>query len=134
MSRSTCTCWRRSATGRKSRCVPATWLASSAPPAVYPRVATALRLATLRGAEVLDMAAQIGSLAPGKQADVIVLNPHTLNFAPRFDDVSQVVFNAQPGNVEWVFVDGRVLKERGKLVGVDAEAVIADANHVAQRV
>jgi 5-methylthioadenosine/S-adenosylhomocysteine deaminase len=45
-----------------------------------------------------------------------------------------VVFNAQPGNVEWVFVDGCVLKKRGKLVGVDAEAVIADANRVVRRV
>ena len=103
-------------------------------PAIYPTVADALHLATLGGAEVLDMADQIGSLAPGKQADIIVLNPQTLNFAPRFDDVSQVVFNAQPGNVEWVFVDGRVLKERGQLVGVDAEAVLADANRMAQRV
>jgi 5-methylthioadenosine/S-adenosylhomocysteine deaminase len=103
-------------------------------PAVYPTVADALHLATLGGAEVLDMAAQIGSLAPGKQADIIILNPQTINFAPRFDDVSQVVFNAQPGNVEWVFVDGRVLKERGKLVGVDAEAVIANANRVVRRI
>ena len=103
-------------------------------PAIYPTVADALYLATVGGAEVLDMADQIGSLAPGKQADVIVLNPQTLNFAPRFDDLSQVVFNAQPGNVEWVFVDGRVLKERGQLVGVDAEAVLADANRMAQRV
>ena len=68
----------------------------------------------------------------GKQADIIILNPQTLNFAPRFDDVSQVVFNAQPGNVEWVFVDGCVL-ERGKL-GVDVEAVITDANRVVRRV
>jgi 5-methylthioadenosine/S-adenosylhomocysteine deaminase len=103
-------------------------------PAVYPTVAEALSLATLGGAEILDMTDQIGALAPGKQADVIVLNPQTLNFAARFDDVSQVVFNAQPGNVEWVFVDGRVLKERGHLVGVDAEAVIADANRVVRRV
>src|SRR4030095_3627426 len=54
-------------------------------PAVYPTVAAALRRATLGGAEVLDMVDQIGSLAPGKQADVLVLNPQTLNFAPRFD-------------------------------------------------
>jgi 5-methylthioadenosine/S-adenosylhomocysteine deaminase len=47
-------------------------------PAIYPTVADVLYLATLGGAEVLDMAAQIGSLAPGKQADVIVLNPQTL--------------------------------------------------------
>jgi 5-methylthioadenosine/S-adenosylhomocysteine deaminase len=103
-------------------------------PAVYPTVAAALRLATLGGAEVLDMADQIGSLAPGKRADVMILNPHTVNFAPRFDDVSQVVFNAQPVNVEWVFVEGRVLKERGELVGVNTEAVIADANRVVRRV
>jgi 5-methylthioadenosine/S-adenosylhomocysteine deaminase len=103
-------------------------------PAVYPTVAAALHLATLGGAEVLDMADQIGSLAPGKQADIMVLNPQTLNFAPRCDDVSQVVFNAQPSNVEWVFVDGHVRKERGTLVGVDTEAVIADANRVVRRV
>jgi 5-methylthioadenosine/S-adenosylhomocysteine deaminase len=103
-------------------------------PTVYPTVAAALQLATIGGAEVLDMAAQIGSLAPGKKADVIVLDPDALNFAPRVDEVSQVVFNAQPSNVEWVFVDGRVLKDRGTLVGVDAKTVIADANRAAQRV
>jgi 5-methylthioadenosine/S-adenosylhomocysteine deaminase len=103
-------------------------------PRVYPTVAAVLQLATIGGAEVLEMAAQIGSLAPGKKADVIVLDPQTLNFAPRVDEVSQVVFNAQPSNVEWVLVDGRILKERGRLVGVDAEAVIADANRVVRRV
>jgi 5-methylthioadenosine/S-adenosylhomocysteine deaminase len=103
-------------------------------PTVYPTVAAALQLATMGGAEVLDMAAQIGSLAPGKKADVVVLDPDALNFAPRLNEVSQVVFNAQPSNVEWVFVDGRALKERGTLVGVDAKAVITDANRVAQRV
>jgi 5-methylthioadenosine/S-adenosylhomocysteine deaminase len=63
-----------------------------------------------------------------------VLDPETLNFAPRIDEASQVVFNAQPSNIEWVFVDGRALKDRGTLVGVDVKAVIADANRAAQRV
>jgi 5-methylthioadenosine/S-adenosylhomocysteine deaminase len=103
-------------------------------PTVYPTVAAALQLATVGGAEVLDMAAQIGSLAPGKKADVIVLDPDALNFAPRLDEVSQVVFSAQPSNVEWVFVDGRILKERGNLVGVDTKTVIADANRAARRI
>jgi 5-methylthioadenosine/S-adenosylhomocysteine deaminase len=101
---------------------------------VYPTVAAALQLATIGGAEVLDMAGQIGSLAAGKKADVIVLDPDAPNFAPRVDEVNQVVFNAQPSNIEWVFVDGRVLKERGTLVGVDAKKVIADANRAAQRI
>src|SRR5262245_57050624 len=69
------------------------------------------------GAEVLDMADQIRSLAPGKKADLIVLDPDAPNFAPRIHEVNQVVFNAQPSNIEWVFVDGRVLKEKGTLVG-----------------
>ena len=103
-------------------------------PTVYPTVAAALQLATIGGAEVLDLEAQIGSLAPGKKADVIVLDPDTPNFAPRVDEVSQVIFNAQPSNIEWVFVGGRILKERGTLVGVDAKTVIADANRAAQRV
>lgn len=103
-------------------------------PAAYPTVAAALRLATLGGAEALGMEARIGSLAPGKQADLTILNPQALNVAPRLDDVSQVVFNAQPGNVEWVFVDGRVLKEHGQLVGVNVATVLADADRVAQRV
>ena len=103
-------------------------------PTVYPTVAAALQLATIGGAEVLDLEAQIGSLAPGKKADVIVLDPDAPNFAPRVDEVSQVIFNAQPSNIEWVFVGGRVLKERGTLVGVDAKTVIADANRAAQRV
>ena len=81
-------------------------------PTVYPTVASPAP-GHSGGAEVLDMADQIGSLAPGKQADIIVLNPQTLNFAPRFDDVSQVVFNAQPGNVEWVFVDGASSRKGG---------------------
>jgi 5-methylthioadenosine/S-adenosylhomocysteine deaminase len=103
-------------------------------PTVYPTVEAALQLATIGGAGVVEMDAHIGSLAPGKKADIIVLDPNTLNFAPRLDEVSQVVFNAQPSNVEWVFVDGRVLKEGGSLVGVDAKAVIADANRAAQRI
>ena len=48
-----------------------------------PTVAEVLRAATLGGAEALDMESQIGSLTPGKQADVIVIDPRTLNFAPQ---------------------------------------------------
>jgi 5-methylthioadenosine/S-adenosylhomocysteine deaminase len=101
---------------------------------VYPTVADILRLATLGGAEVLDMDDQIGSITPGKKADLIVLNPHTLNFAPRFNWVSQIVFNGQPVNVEWVFVNGRPLKERGRLVGVRRNDIVRAAEEAASRI
>ena len=93
---------------------------------IRPTIADALRMATIGGARVLGLDQQIGSLTPGKQADIIALNPAMVNFAPRFDWVSQIVFNAQPANVEWVFVDGKALKRNGELVG-DVEGTLEQA-------
>jgi len=100
-------------------------------PSVYPMPAEALRMATLGGAEALGLDGEIGSLTPGKKADVQVINAQALNFAPRVDWVNQLVFNTQPSNVEWVFVDGRALKRDGMLVNVDTARVLRDAQTAA---
>ena len=92
-----------------------------------PTVAEVLRAATMGGAETLDMESQIGSLTPGKQADVIVIDTQALNFAPVLRPVAQIVFNGQPQNVKWVFVAGRALKEDGKVKGVDVGQLIKAA-------
>jgi 5-methylthioadenosine/S-adenosylhomocysteine deaminase len=100
----------------------------------FPSITDVIRAATMGGAEVLDMAGQIGSLAPGKKADVIILDPAAINFAPRHDWLAQIVFNAQPANVETVFVEGRPLKMAGRLVGMNPAAAVAAAEQVAARV
>ncbi|MET9628352.1 amidohydrolase family protein [Lentzea sp. NPDC006480] len=107
--------------------------AQSADPGRYPTPADVLRMATLGGAEALGLDAEIGSLKPGKKADLQVVNAQALNFAPRFDWASQLVFNTQPVNVQWVFVNGVALKKEGKLVG-DTDRVIADAQAASDRV
>lgn len=94
---------------------------------VAPTVADVLRMATMGGAETLDQEDRIGSLTPGKQADVVIIDPSALNFAPQLEQVNQVVFNGQPDNVTWVFVAGRPLKKDGQLVGVDLKKVLRDA-------
>jgi 5-methylthioadenosine/S-adenosylhomocysteine deaminase len=99
-----------------------------------PTVSDVLRMATIDGAKLLDLDRRIGSLTPGKQADLIVLDPGTVNFAPRVDWISQIVFNGQPANVEWVFVDGRALKARGRLVGVQPATVTRAAQDPATRI
>ena len=80
------------------------------------------------------MESEIGSLTPGKQADVIVIDMHALNFAPVLRPVAQIVFNGQTQNVKWVFVAGRVLKEDGKVQGVNerelVEAAQAATDHI----
>ncbi len=94
---------------------------------VTPTVADVLRMATMGGAETLDQEDKIGSLTPGKQADVIIIDPSALNFAPQLEQINQIVFNGQPANVTWVFVAGKPLKKNGQLVGVDLKKVLRDA-------
>ena len=91
-------------------------------------------MATLGGAEVLGIADKVGSLTPGKKADLIILDPATVNFAPQVDWVSQIVLNGQPRNVQWVFVNGETLMKKGKFVGVDEEEVIQEAEAAVDRI
>lgn len=100
---------------------------------VFPKVHDVLRVATLGGAEAIGMADKVGSLTPGKLADVIVIDPATLNFAPRFDWVNQIVFNGRPENVHAVFVNGRPLKLDGRLVDVDPDRIVREAEAAATR-
>jgi 5-methylthioadenosine/S-adenosylhomocysteine deaminase len=92
-----------------------------------PTVEEVLFAATMGGAEALDMDDEIGSLTPGKQADLIIIDPNQLNFAPQLRQVNQIVFNGQPQNVTWVFVAGRALKRDGKLVDVNVRRLLEDA-------
>jgi 5-methylthioadenosine/S-adenosylhomocysteine deaminase len=101
---------------------------------IYPGVEDVLRMATLGGAEVLGLDDQIGSLTPGKKADIIIINPETVNFAPKVDWVGQLVFNGQPRNVETVFVNGRALLRNGRFVGVNPDKVIDEAQAAVERI
>ncbi|MFJ8160495.1 amidohydrolase family protein [Streptomyces sp. NPDC096136] len=100
---------------------------------VFPQVHDVLRMATLGGAEVIGMADRVGSLTPGKRADLLVIDPAALNFAPRFDWTGQIVFNGRPENVDAVFVEGRALKFGGRLVDVDTARVVREAEAAATR-
>jgi 5-methylthioadenosine/S-adenosylhomocysteine deaminase len=101
---------------------------------VFPTVSDVLHMATLGGAEALDMASHIGSLTPGKQADVVIVDPGRANFAPRLNWVNQLVFNGQPANVDWVFVDGQPLKAAGRVLSPDAPAIVQAAEAAARRI
>ncbi|HEY0578378.1 MAG TPA: amidohydrolase family protein [Pseudonocardia sp.] len=93
----------------------------------------ALRMATVEGAKACGLDDRIGSPAPGKQADVLVLRATDLNLAPVNDPVSAAVLAAHPGNVEHVFVAGRAVKRDGALVGQDPAAAVARAEESRDR-
>jgi 5-methylthioadenosine/S-adenosylhomocysteine deaminase len=93
-------------------------------------VRDALRWATVNGAEALGLGTRIGSLAPGKQADLILIGGEALNMTPRPEPVGSVVVQANASNVDTVVVAGRIVKRAGALVGVDPAHVrrLADSS------
>ena len=66
-------------------------------------------MATLKGAEALNMEKEIGSIEIGKKADLITLNLEDYNMKPVHDIVSNIVYSANGGNVNDVIVNGKVL-------------------------
>ncbi len=71
---------------------------------------------TIEGARMLKMDDRIGSLTPGKQADVILIRADDLNMWPVHDPVTSVVMQANTGNVDTVMVAGEFRKRHGKLL------------------
>jgi 5-methylthioadenosine/S-adenosylhomocysteine deaminase len=76
----------------------------------------ALAWATINNARALGLEARIGSITPGKQADIVLLRTDSLNMMPVNDPVQAVVFHAGRENVDTVFVAGKKMKENGKLI------------------
>jgi cytosine/adenosine deaminase-related metal-dependent hydrolase len=79
----------------------------------------ALEWATIGGARAFLMEDQIGSLTPGKKADIVMLRARDLNLWPVHDPVYSVVELAGVGNVDTVIIDGVVRKKDGKLTFPD---------------
>ena len=86
-----------------------------------------LELATINGARDLGIAGRVGSLTPGKRADLILVRTTDLNMAPLGDPVQAIVRSAQPHNVDTVVVDGRILKRGGQMTALDVEKVVREA-------
>jgi cytosine/adenosine deaminase-related metal-dependent hydrolase len=76
----------------------------------------ALSWATIEGARMLRMDDRIGSLRPGKQADLVLISTDALNMQPVHDPVSSVVIQASLANIDSVMVAGRWKKRSGQLL------------------
>jgi 5-methylthioadenosine/S-adenosylhomocysteine deaminase len=78
-----------------------------------------LRYATINGAKGLRLESKVGSLTPGKEADIILLDATALNVAPLNQVPGAVVSLMDRTNVETVIVAGKVRKWKGRLLDVD---------------
>jgi 5-methylthioadenosine/S-adenosylhomocysteine deaminase len=87
----------------------------------------ALELGTIEGARSMGMDDRIGSLKPGKRADLIAIDTNALNMAVVTDPARLVLEATGPENIDTVVVDGRILKRGGKLTALNTFEVIAGA-------
>jgi 5-methylthioadenosine/S-adenosylhomocysteine deaminase len=91
-----------------------------------------IHMATVGGARAMGLEREIGSLEPGKRADLIMLDFRALGLQPVLDPVQNLVYHAHAGNVDLVMVDGSVLVEHGELTTVDRRDVIDAASRAAK--
>jgi 5-methylthioadenosine/S-adenosylhomocysteine deaminase len=113
------------------------WEANVDAPANMLTARDMLQMATVNGAQVAGLEARTGSLTPGKQADVVVIDATALNVAPLIDPYAAVTLCADVSNVDTVIVGGNVRKRDGRLVADVAQArrlVEAARDHLAQQV
>ena len=83
-----------------------------------------LEFATIEGARCALLDRKVGTLTPGKEADIVMLRADRLNVWPLNNAPGDVVNLMNPSNVENVFIAGKIKKWRGNLVGIDAARVV----------
>ena len=102
-------------------------------PAALP-AETVFRMATMGGARVLNLHDEIGSLEPGKRADIVLVDTRRAGLTPLYAVYSHLVYAARGSDVATVLVNGRVVVRDGQALTVDEEEVMQMAEGFGDRV
>lgn len=94
----------------------------------------ALRMATIEGAAALGAADRLGSLEPGKHADMILVDLGVVRAVPLFDPRTHLVFSSAAGDVRHVFVGGRQVLRDGAPTRVDLAGTLAEVTALTDRI
>ena len=94
----------------------------------------AVEMATIGGARALGLQKLIGSLEPGKRADVILVSMRGARQTPMYNPVSHLVYISKGPDVRTTIVNGRVLMRDRRVLTLDEPAVLAEARKMAERV
>ena len=94
----------------------------------------ALEMATIGGARALGMDKQLGSLEPGKRADLIIVSMDSARQTPLYNPISHLVYTTRGSDVQATIVDGRVLMRDRKVLTLDETAVLKEARALAESV
>lgn len=106
----------------------------SIPPTSTITTREALAWVTIEGARMLQQQHRIGSLAPGKQADLVLVRADTLNMQPVHDPVSAVVMQASLANIDSVMIAGQWRKRGGRVLDADVPSLLERLQQSGQKI
>ncbi len=95
---------------------------------------TVTRLATCTGAEALGMDDRIGTLSPGKKADIVLLDFNKPHLIPLYNEYSHLVYSAKGSDVETVLINGRIVMHNRRLLTIDENEVMARVGRIALKI
>jgi cytosine/adenosine deaminase-related metal-dependent hydrolase len=93
----------------------------------------ALEMATLLGAQALGLGAEIGSIEPGKRADLVLFDTQRPEWQALFNPVNNLVYNADGRSVHTVIVDGRVVVDAYRQTFVDEAQLFSRVQEIGER-
>ncbi len=103
-------------------------------PGLRPQPEDMLEDATRGGARAVQQGKVLGSLEVGKKADLLVLDTQRAHLVPAGRIVSAWIHNGQPSDIESVMVDGQFIMRNRKVLTMDEDSIIAEADKVGRRI
>ena len=97
------------------------------------KVRDALELVTIKSARCFGLDDRIGSLTPGKEADVVLLRKTDINMRAAADPIAAIVLHAGVANVDTVIVGGNIVKQNGRLTYGDLSRRLAELERSSER-
>lgn len=93
---------------------------------------TALEMATINGAKALGLQNEIGSISPGKRADLVIIDLNHANTVPYRNMYPILANSISPKNIDMVFVNGKMVVKDGKVTTVNREEILEKGREIAQ--
>lgn len=92
-----------------------------------------LKMATIKGAEVLGIDSEVGSLEVGKRADIIIINTNKPHLCPIHNIYSTLAYSVSGDDVETSIIDGNIVMENRVIQNVDEAEILTECNRVTRR-
>ena len=95
---------------------------------------TVLKMCTIDGARSLGLDDTIGSLEPGKRADIIIIDTHKPHLTPMYNPISHLVYAVKGSDVTTSIINGKIVMENGRLLTLKLEDIIEKVNIIADEI